>query len=82
MSMTPEGRILAAELASPDNAHIRVAGLRACSCGRPDCSQREAGVTLSIDATTVMAMTPQAIESIVRALQQARAFVWPEGRSK
>ncbi len=78
MSATPEGRILAADLASPDNARIRVAGLRRCLCGSPDCPQREAGVMLSIDDTTAMAVTPGAVRSIVEALQQASAFVWPE----
>ncbi len=83
MSMTPEGDIFRTALTDAHTtAHIRVAGLRACSCGRPDCPQREAGVTVSIDDTTAMAVSPQAIEAIIQALRQASAYVWPKGGGK
>ncbi len=79
MSATPEGRILAAELAT---ARLRVAGVRACSCGRPDCQLTACGVTLTVDGVTVMATTQTAVEQIVEALREASAFVWPEGGAK
>ncbi len=76
--MTPEGELLAAELARPDDARIRVAGQRRCTCGRPDCPQKIDAVLLTIDDTTAMAMSPEAVRSILLALQQASTFVWPE----
>ncbi len=77
--MTPEGELLAAELAT---ARLRVAGVRAFSCGRPDCPVTIPGVTLTVDAVTVMATTPGAVEQILEALQTAAKFVWPEGGAK
>ncbi len=79
MSDTPEGRILAAELAA---ARIQIAGLRRCECGRPDCPLTIPGVMLTVDAVTVMATTPGAVEQILEALQTAAKFVWPEGGAK
>ncbi len=80
MSITPEGDVFRTALTDAHTtARLRVAGVRACSCGRPDCPQPKAGVMLSIDSVSAMAMTPEALRAVVEALQTAASFVWPEG---
>ena len=74
---TPEGRTLAAALAD-GMTRLSVTGHQPCGCGRHDCKSPFHGVAITIDGhATALATKPEAVENIIRALQQAKAFAWP-----
>ena len=82
---TPEGRSFAKDLSDYDAdllaiaRRVQISGVRQCKCGLPECDQQVPSVVFVIDDTVLMATSPGAVHTLINGLEQAAAWVWPEG---